>query len=405
MRGLLFASLCVLAGCFPGETERCDQLQSELERCIGSRLGRLDCATLADADVDRALTLLEGTSCGLIADSLPVDGDPMSLACRVAGVGCVPSSTPMPERKPTKFPIVLVNGIDTSPLFRYSQRIVRTLREAGGHQVFLATLTPYETPRRRAPELLERVKAVLAQTGAEKVNLVCHSLGGLDCRYLTSPNGLGLDLNEPNLARHVASVTTFGTAHRGTRVADVMLGLMPDQKQGEYIERFAAIAGDWFSDEVLLHDVHLRDALTALTLANAPAFNAEITDAPGVYYQSWAGWARPFGEATREHDETLVRLCQPDQGPGLVLPLVHDHMALTLVPFDQVVAGQDVVPAPHDGLTPVASARWGRFRGCVPMDHMEQLGQRNLPDVNVRTGYDVARFYAEIAADLAQGGF
>ena len=60
--------------------------------------------------------------------------------------------------------------------------------------------------------------------------------------------------------------------------------------------------------------------------------------------------------------------------------------------------------APNDGLTAVASARWGRFRGCVPADHMEQLGQYDLPDVNVRTGFDVAWFYAAVAADLAEQG-
>jgi hypothetical protein len=36
---------------------------------------------------------------------------------------------------------------------------------------------------------------------------------------------------------------------------------------------------------------------------------------------------------------------------------------------------------------------------------MEQLGQHDLPDVNVRTGFDVARFYADLAADLAGRGF
>jgi triacylglycerol lipase len=82
-------------------------------------------------------------------------------------------------------------------------------------------------------------------------------------------------------------------------------------------------------------------------------------------------------------------------------------MALVLVPTSDVAGrmkdGGEVEP--NDGLTPVRSARWGNFRGCVPADHMEQLGARNLPDVNVRNGFDVARFYANVAQELSEMGF
>ena len=47
---------------------------------------------------------------------------------------------------------------------------------------------------------------------------------------------------------------------------------------------------------------------------------------------------------------------------------------------------------------------WGNFRGCIPVDHAEQLGQRDLPDANVRNGFDIAYFYADVAADLARRG-
>ncbi len=81
-------------------------------------------------------------------------------------------------------------------------------------------------------------------------------------------------------------------------------------------------------------------------------------------------------------------------------------MALPLVPFADVIGKEDPTKAmPNDGLAGVASTRWGTFRGCVPADHMEQLGQRSIPDVNVRTGFDVARFYANVAGDLRARGF
>ena len=153
--------------------------------------------------------------------------------------------------------------------------------------------------------------------------------------------------------------------------------------------------------------MHLRDALRALSLANAPAFNDEIVDSPDVYYQSWAGYSRPFGMASPTHDALLRELCTTDEGDGLAGFSKHDYMALVLIPFGDIAGrmkdGGDVEP--NDGLTPVRSARWGKFRGCIPADHMEQLGARNLPDVNVRNGLDVARFYANVAQGLSEMGF
>jgi triacylglycerol lipase len=281
------------------------------------------------------------------------------------------------------------------------------MREAGGHRVYLATLTPYETPRRRAPELWKRIEAVRVETGATKVNLICHSLGGLDCRYLVSPAGLAADSDvaRDTMARVVASITTVGTAHRGTRVADVMLGLLPDGDQGKTVNDFATLAGDAFSPQRLESDVDLRAALRALSVTEAPAFNAEIVDADGVLYQSWAGYSRPMGTATAAHDALLADECRTSNGEvGYPAGAKHDFMALALVPFTDVAGKSDDAMLPNDGLATVASTRWGTFKGCIPADHMEQLGQKSIPDVNVRTGFDVARFYTNIAGDLAAQG-
>ena len=81
-------------------------------------------------------------------------------------------------------------------------------------------------------------------------------------------------------------------------------------------------------------------------------------------------------------------------------------MSLTLVPFATIAGdrGADQAALPNDGLATVESAKWGTFKGCIPADHMEQLGQKSLPDVNVRTGFDVAWFYTNVAGDLAGQG-
>ena len=85
----------------------------------------------------------------------------------------------------------------------------------------------------------------------------------------------------------------------------------------------------------------------------------------------------------------------------------NDYLALPLVPLYPIVGnGETDIDSvePNDGLVAISSAQWGTFRGCIPADHMEQLGQYNLPDVNVRTGVDMAWFYASVASDLAGQG-
>jgi triacylglycerol lipase len=399
-----------MAGCEPAPQDRaarCEATTHELEACVGTAAHDLDCNAVSEADVNRIRDAMDAVSCDALARGLTIDGDPKSAICRLYGAGCVRSVTDAPERRPTRYPILLVSGIDASPLFRYSDRILRTMTDAGGQRVSVATLPPYQPTRVRAPELWHRIEKVRAATGAAKVNLVCHSLGGLDCRYLVSEGGLhwDLDVSAEKLASAVASITTIGTAHRGTRAADVLLGLSPDDERARLVDAFASLTEDVFGAASLEQDTDVRASLTALSTSDAARFEQEIVDAPGVYYQSWAGYSRPFGTATAEHDARVSDVCAPSDGSP-VERIDHDYMALPIAPFADVVGKTaSGATAPNDGFVTVDSAKWGEFRGCIPADHVEQLGQRNLPDANVRTGFDVARFYANVAADLAARGF
>ena len=400
MRATLVALL--LAGCGAVSTDRCQKVKAELDACVGSTVPDLDCSTLSDADLDRVHDLTQGLSCKLLAGALPLDGDYVSATCRLLDLGCVAPLTPALASMRTRYPVLLVNGIDTSPLFRYSERILSAL---ASQPVYLATLPPYQPSRKRAPLLWARMQAVMAATGAPRVNLICHSLGGLDCRYVASPAGLAADVGDESIFAAVASVTTIGTAHEGTPVADALLGFVPSTERGQLVRDFATLVGDWFTPSVLTEDADVIGALGALSVTQAPAFNAEIVDAPDVYYQSFAGFSSARGDASAERDARVTTACAADGDAitGPLLPLRHDWLALPLAPFAPYLAGDGNEPS--DGLIPVSSTRWGHFRGCVPADHMEQLGQRDLPDTNVRTGFDVARFYANLADDLATRGF
>ena len=63
-------------------------------------------------------------------------------------------------------------------------------------------------------ELARRLRDVLRETGAEKVNIIAHSKGGLDSRWAITKLGL---------APQVASLTTINTPHRGCVFAQHLL--------------------------------------------------------------------------------------------------------------------------------------------------------------------------------------
>jgi triacylglycerol lipase len=416
----------MLGGCADfavDQQERCAELDERLRDCFGEDVETFECDAITESDRRALVRALHPDRCELARELVPFDGDYRSVRCRMDGEGCRDALEPLgpaASARPTLHPIVLVNGIDSSPLFRYSERIVETLELDGGNVVALATLPPYESTSLRSRVLWQRIEEVRRETSAARVNLICHSLGGLDCRYVVSPGGLAweLGLDPAETAGAVASVTTFSTAHRGTPVADVALGYLPSGQDGDDADALAAFVGDWLGEASRAGDGDLRSSLAALTEAQTAAFNASVLDAEGVYYQSWAGFSVPYGEAPAGYEARLAELCAVDQegSDGLALfEGAHDFMAAPLIDASRIVdrareralgpeASPHEVLDPNDGLCPIRAARWGRFRGCVPADHMEQLGQRLLPDVNVRTGIDIARFYLHVATDLAELG-
>ena len=58
----------------------------------------------------------------------------------------------------------------------------------------------------------------MEKTKKDKVNLIGHSKGGLESRYVVSKLGM---------ENHISSITTLGTPHQGTHLADIILGKLP----------------------------------------------------------------------------------------------------------------------------------------------------------------------------------
>ncbi len=303
---------------------------------------------------------------------------------------------PEPQGSATQFPIILAHGFNTSTtnFWRFNDVDVALIED--GHDVMLGSVPPFDTPQVRAGFLADQVDELLARSGAPKVNLVCFSMGGIDCRYLVSPDGLGY-------ADKVASITTISSPHRGTYVADVAVGFLPDEDDADAIDAIATLFGRTFSE--VADDSHIVSALKAMSERTMVEFNATISDAPEVMYQSWAGVSSVAGLPNPR------RRAEPDactDENGELLLMRHegtvDRMDALLVGAAGIVA-HGLELRPNDGVSTVESSKWGRFRGCYPGDHLDAAGQIGDEGPDPRTGFDYLRFYRNLAFDLAAQGY
>jgi triacylglycerol lipase len=159
----------------------------------------------------------------------------------------------------------------------------------------------------------ESLATLIRSLPDERVNIVAHSMGGLDARYAISQLGL---------SGKVASLITIGTPHLGTPLADM------GSKMLARIVR------------MLARFIDLR-AFVDLTTKGMERFNRQVPNASGVAYGSVVGRSVKL----RTH-------------PLLWAP----HVYLSKH------AG------PNDGLVPSASQPWGDVVQEIEADHWAQVG-------------------------------
>jgi triacylglycerol lipase len=298
---------------------------------------------------------------GFAASFAPPVGPPASTnqvtpAATPAATPAVPVP-PVPVVSGTRhcWPIVLVHGF---PGFRklgpidYFYKVPDRLR-AAGFDVLVTQETPIQTIEARAQQLNDQILARWPDPRS-KVNVIAHSMGGIDARDAIVRLGLG---------SRVASLTTISAPHRGTAISDVSFGLLP----GPLVDATNLLIGG------LGWDVTGGKQLSTWYMTTT--FDPATPDDPRVAYFSWAGVATPGGLGGNV---------------GLL-----DAWFLPTWPVLESLQG------PNDGLVAVASARWGDFRGTIPADHLQEMGQ----PVGLTPGFDHELFYERWAIELEARGF
>jgi triacylglycerol lipase len=117
-------------------------------------------------------------------------------------------------------PILLVHGLVCNRGLWVTFR--KRLAAAGLGPVYTVSLTPlFGSIDELVPKLETRIEAICAETGASRILLVAHSMGGLVTRaYLAGTGG--------RLSR-IAALATLGTPHHGTRLGQLGIGINIEQ--------------------------------------------------------------------------------------------------------------------------------------------------------------------------------
>lgn len=254
----------------------------------------------------------------------------------------------------TRYPLLFLHGLncrDDCPC-DYFGRIPAVLT-AYGATVYLGGQDAWGTISANAHWLKERIYVILAQEKCQKVNIIAHSKGGLEARYLISTLGL---------ADKVASLTTIATPHHGSHTVQRWL-----ERPHLLAALSAGLSAFW--RQLGESDPQILSVLASLTPAAMARFNACTPDAPDVYYQSF----------------------------GLALGRCHHDpvMALTrrlLLAYD----------GENDGLVSPRSARWGHWRGTL-----EGLSHQDITDCRQKNvaHFHTTTFYLLLARQLAAMGF
>jgi triacylglycerol lipase len=281
------------------------------------------------------------------------------------------------------YPIVLAHGIARfdalwNPLLRLLPefiarrfdglnyfRNIKTHLESHGYVVYQASVPFAASLDVRAKSLAEQVQAIYLLSGRSRsvrrrVHIIGHSMGGLDARYAIAKLGL---------ERAVSALSTIGTPHNGTSLADIGLTHGRD-KIIDLTRRFISIDG-------------LRDLAT-------------------LQRRQFNRWAQR-AEYTNNVSYHVYGACE-----------AYERVFTPLKPSWSIINEHE---GANDGLVSLTSQLWQtalhgpgpdkrihQHRIPFPLDHFNECGwwDRNEPDKRRAFEQQVKDLYLQIAMEGAQ---
>ncbi len=350
-------------------------LRISLEEWSGSSLARIEVVDLLGETVE---ILEDGYGSSTLAFDLdrsgeylirltPMDAESAGQPYRLA-LACVDGC----DLEYTRYPIVLMHGMGGTDayldLLDYFLGVEEDL-EGAGYLVFAPAVESFAPIDFRAGQWAEHLEGLMAEGQARRFNVMAHSQGGLDTRYL---------IHQGDWSGRIVSLTTVSTPHRGTPTADLVTGALDIAGlEGVVLDEVADALCEWLG----IGAEETTDAMADLTTERMAEFNDTYPDHPDVAYYSWAGHSCGI----------LEPQCIADQNGEIVLVALGPTYTLMWA-----------LGLPNDGQVPVDSAIWADFLGEIPADHANEVGHfQPLID----PPFDAIGFYREEARRLAGVGF
>ena len=226
-----------------------------------------------------------------------------------------------------------------------------------------------EIPRAlsNADIIAKSLDEILAKTGAEKVNILAHSKGGLEARYLINHG----------YADKVASVTTIDTPHHGSKTVDFLM------RAPKWMVKTAAWGTDVWMKILGDKNPDSYDCFDLFTTRTAEQFNIDNPAPDNIYCQSYAFKCRgSFSDPVFCITYPVVRRFDGD----------------------------------NDGLVSVASAKWANFKGVLTTPSYRGVSHADVVDIRRRKltsraatseceVTDITNFYVDIVKELKEMGY
>ena len=229
-----------------------------------------------------------------------------------------------------KHPIVLAHGLlgfdelhlagNLLPGVHYWRGITEAMR-ANGIEVITASVPASGSIEERA---LKLGQDIANKANGKSVNIIAHSMGGLDARYMISR------LQPDNV--EVLSLTTVASPHRGSSFADFCFQEIGDQRLPHFYK---------FFDRIGVSTGAFKQLTTRYMCEE---FNSKTPDVDGVRYFSYGATVRPSYWSAFYRPHKIVKKLE----------------------------------GPNDGLVSVESAKWGTYKGTLlDVSHLDLINWTN----------------------------
>jgi len=264
----------------------------------------------------------------------------------------------------TKYPLLLVHGVFFRDFkyLNYWGRIPAAL-EKNGARIYYGNHQSALSVAGSAAELTARIKEIVSETGCEKVNIIAHSKGGLDCRYAIA----FLDA-----APYIASLTTVNTPHRGCEFADYLLSKLPKKAVSEIALTY-------------------NNALRKLG-DTSPDFMAAVNDLTA--------------ESCKARDITMTEVGNES---GILCQSIGSKLNRASngkFPLNFTYKLAEYFEGANDGLVAEPSFPWGESYNLITVKGNRGISHGDVVDLNRENiaGFDVREFYVNLVADLKSKG-